>query len=97
MKNLGVLCVLALCATAAPSDRLPQGSYAQHNEAGDHVATSLLGGYVVVFDGQLFAWNGSFYTNGLGNLYFVEVPDGEYGWVLDAPDHVDTGVVTPTG
>lgn len=43
----------------------------------------------------MFAWNGSLYTNGLATLEFIELPDGEYGWILVAPDHVDTGIVAP--
>jgi len=95
VKSIRVLCVLALCATAAVAARLPPGTYSQHNEGGDHAAASFLGGYCVLFDGQMFAWNGSLYTNGLATLEFIELPDGEYGWILVAPDHVDTGIVAP--
>ncbi|HEX5136885.1 MAG TPA: hypothetical protein VFY93_07940 [Planctomycetota bacterium] len=94
MKSLCVVFAVALCATAAVADMLPQGAYAQHDEGGDHVATSWVGGYIVAFDGQLFVWNGSVYTNGLCELEFIEILGGEYGWVLICPHGVDTGIVT---
>lgn len=96
MKSFLVACVVALCASAAVAARLPQGTYVQHDEGGDHVAASLLGGLVVVFDGQFFAWNGSVYTNGPCTLEFIDVLDGEYGWLLVCPAHFDTGIVTGT-
>jgi len=94
MKSLCVLCAVALCATAAVADLLPSGTYVQHGEGGDHAAASFVGGYVVCFDGQMFVWNGSFYTNGVCELEFIEILDGEYGWVLTCPHCFDTGIVT---
>jgi hypothetical protein len=94
VKSLFVACAVALCATAAVADILPPGTYVQHGEGGDHAATSWVGGYVVAFDGQLFFWNGSLYTNGLCTLEFIEVLEGEYGWILVCPDRADVGIVT---
>jgi hypothetical protein len=85
---------LALVTTAAVAGMLPPGAYAQHGEGGDHTASSWVGGYVVAFDGQLFVWNGRLYTNGLSTLEFIELLDGEYGWLLVGPHHFDTGIVT---
>jgi hypothetical protein len=82
-----------LCATAAVADLLPPGTYGQHDEGGDHDATSSLGGYVVKFDDQLFVWTGSFYTNGLSVLEFFDMGDDEYAWILVCPDRWDTGMV----
>ena len=94
MKLICVMCALVLCATAAVADLLPPGSYVQHGEGGEHTATSSVGGYIVSFDGQFFVWNGSWYTNGVCSLEFIEIGDGEYGWILVWPDRWDTGIVT---
>lgn len=94
MKTLFVACALAVLATAAAADILPPGSYVQSGEGGDHAATSWAGGCIVIFDGQPFVWNGSFYTNGLSVLEFIEILDGEYGWLLVTRDQFDTGIVT---
>lgn len=95
MKSTCFLCALLLCAATAVAGMLPPGAYVQHDEGGEHAATSSVGGYIVCFDGQLFVWNGSHYTNGLCSLEFIEMVEGEeYAWILVCPDCWDTGVVT---
>lgn len=97
MKSLCIVCALALLATAAAADILAPGKYVQHGEGGEHAASSWVGGYVVVFDGQPFVWNGSLYTNGLSTLEFIEILEGEYGWILVGPGGFSTGIVTGAG
>ena len=96
MKSLCIALSLALFSTAAVADILPPGKYVQSGEGGSHTASSWVGGYVVMFDGQPFFWTGGFYTNGLSTLEFIEILDGEYGWLLVTPETFDTGIVTAT-
>jgi hypothetical protein len=97
VKSLLVVCVLALCATAAVPALLPQGTYSQHDEGGNHMAISLFGGAFVVFDGMLFVWDGNCYTNGTSTLEFIDVLDDDYGWLLYRPGYFNTGVVSRVG
>ena len=98
MKSTLFLCALLLCATAAvAAHMLPAGSYAQHDEGGEHTSTSSVGGFVVNFDDQWFVWNGSCYMNGLSTLEIYDLGDGEYAWLLFCPDRWDTGVMTAAG
>ncbi len=97
MTSTRVLCALVLCAATAAADLLPPGRYTQEGEGGEHSATSSVGGYIVTFDDQVFVWNGSWYTNGLCFLEFIDIGEGEYGWSLLGPDCCATGIVKGPG
>lgn len=85
-------------AVATASDRLPSGTWVDQDDAGVHHSATSLGGLIVVLDGQIYIWNGIEYTNGPVDLEFIEIlPGDSYGFVLQGPGVLDTGIVESGG